>query len=123
MGSMVYNWPGRDVHVACITDGGRVLGLGDLGINGMAITIGKLALYSAAGGIAPHRVLPIMFDAGTNNTAIRDDPFYLGQPHPRLEGDAYFKLLDELMFALTNRFPNIFIQFEDFSSDRADGST
>lgn len=119
MGSMMYNWPGRDVHVAVITDGGRVLGLGDLGANGMAITIGKLALYSAAGGIAPHRVLPIMFDAGTNNSAIRKDPFYLGQSHPRLEGDAYYKLLDELMFSLTNRFPNIFIQFEDFSSDRA----
>ena len=71
MGSMIYNWPGRDVHVAVITDGGRVLGLGDLGANGMAITIGKLALYCSAGGIAPHRVLPIMFDAGTNNEEIR----------------------------------------------------
>ena len=62
MGSMVYNWPGRDVHVACITDGGRVLGLGDLGINGMAITIGKLALYSAAGGLAPRRAAPLPAD-------------------------------------------------------------
>jgi malate dehydrogenase (oxaloacetate-decarboxylating)(NADP+) len=119
MGSMMYNWPGRDVHVAVITDGGRVLGLGDLGANGMAITIGKLALYCSAGGIAPHRVLPIMFDAGTNNEEIRNSEFYLGQPTPRLDGDEYYTLLDELMFSLTNRFPNIFIQFEDFSSDRA----
>ena len=119
MASMMYNWPGRDVHVAVITDGGRVLGLGDLGANGMAITIGKLALYCSAGGIAPHRVLPIMFDAGTNNEALRDDPFYLGARAPRLEGDDYYTMLDELMFSLTTRFPNIFIQFEDFSSDRA----
>ena len=119
MASMMYNWPGRDVHVAVITDGGRVLGLGDLGANGMAITIGKLALYCSAGGIAPHRVLPIMFDAGTDNVDIRNDPFYLGQSHSRLKGQAYYKLLDELIFSLKNRFPNIFIQFEDFSSDRA----
>ena len=119
MGSMMFNWPGNDVHVAVITDGGRVLGLGDLGANGMAITIGKLALYCSAGGIAPHRVLPIMFDAGTNNEEMRNSEFYLGQREPRLEGEEYYTLLDELMFSLTNRFPNIFIQFEDFSSDRA----
>ena len=119
IGSMMYNWPGRDVHVAVITDSGRVLGLGDLGANGMAITIGKLALYCSAGGIAPHRVLPIMFDAGTDNEELHNDQFYLGSKKPRLEGDEYYTLLDELMFSLTNRFPNIFIQFEDFSSDRA----
>eukprot|EP00040_Diaphanoeca_grandis_P002665 m.22376 g.22376 ORF g.22376 m.22376 type:complete len:626 (-) comp13801_c0_seq1:137-2014(-) len=119
MAGMVYNWPAHDVHVIVVTDGSRILGLGDLGANGMGIPIGKLALYCAAGGIAPHRVLPIMFDVGTNNKKLLDDRMYMGMQHHRLEGNAYYELLDELMYALTTRWPNVLIQFEDFSSDKA----
>eukprot|EP00038_Savillea_parva_P001424 m.103828 g.103828 ORF g.103828 m.103828 type:complete len:654 (+) comp10498_c0_seq1:48-2009(+) len=119
MGGMVYNWPEADVRVIVVTDGSRILGLGDLGANGMGIPIGKLALYCAAGGIAPHRVLPIMFDAGTNNPKLLQDPFYMGLQHRRLSGSHYFELMDEFIFAITARWPNVMIQFEDFSSDKA----
>ena len=119
MGAMVYNWAQDDVRVIVVTDGGRILGLGDLGVNGMGIPIGKLNLYCGAGGIAPHRVLPIMFDAGTDNQELLADPFYLGSKHERLDDDEYYELLDELMFAIFQRFPKAFLQFEDFGSNHA----
>eukprot|EP00938_MAST-03A_sp_MAST-3A-sp1_P002877 g2877.t1 len=99
MAAMMYNWPHADVHVIVVTDGSRILGLGDLGANGMGIPIGKLALYCAAGGIAPHRVLPVMFDAGTNNESLLNDPTYLGMKHNRLDGEEYFDMLDEFISA------------------------
>jgi malate dehydrogenase (oxaloacetate-decarboxylating)(NADP+) len=119
MAAMVYNWPASDVHVICVTDGSRILGLGDLGANGMGIPIGKLSLYCAAGGIAPHRVLPVVIDVGTDNEELLQSPFYLGVQQKRMRGAAYYQLVDEFMQAVKFRWPNVLIQFEDFSSDKA----
>jgi malate dehydrogenase (oxaloacetate-decarboxylating)(NADP+) len=118
MASMVYNWP-RDVEVIVVTDGSRILGLGDLGANGMGIPIGKLALYCAAGGIKPHRVLPVVLDVGTNNKRLLNDPFYLGVKRERLRGQAFFDVVEEFMAAVRTRWPHVLVQFEDFSSDVA----
>lgn len=85
----------------------------------MGIPIGKLSLYCAAGGIAPHRVLPIVLDVGTDNEELLHDPFYLGTPKRRLRGDDYFFLIEEFMEAVRFRWPNVLVQFEDFSSDVA----
>lgn len=121
MAAMVYNWPGDDVHVIVVTDGSRILGLGDLGANGMGIPIGKLALYCSAGGIAPHRVLPVVVDVGTNNEELLNDPFYLGVQKPRLRGDDYQYMIEEFMNAVRYRWPNVLVQFEDFDSSVAQG--
>ena len=102
-----------------VTDGSRILGLGDLGANGMGIPIGKLSLYCAAGGIAPHRVLPVVLDVGTNNETLLNDEYYLGVSQRRLKGNAYHFLVDEFMDAVRFRWPNVLVQFEDFSSDVA----
>mmetsp|Transcript_46861 Transcript_46861/g.69680 ORF Transcript_46861/g.69680 Transcript_46861/m.69680 type:complete len:621 (-) Transcript_46861:780-2642(-) len=119
MAAMIYNWPHKDVHVIVVTDGSRILGLGDLGANGMGIPIGKLSLYCAAGGIAPHRVMPVVLDVGTDNEELLNDPFYLGIQKPRLSGSAYYQMVDEFMEAARYRWPNVLVQFEDFSSDKA----
>lgn len=119
MAAMVYNWPHKDVHVIVVTDGSRILGLGDLAANGMGIPIGKLSLYCAAGGIAPHRVLPVVIDVGTNNKELLQDKFYLGVQKKRLQGTAYYEVVDEFMQAVRYRWPNVLVQFEDFSSDKA----
>ncbi|KAL7616378.1 hypothetical protein Lser_V15G02072 [Lactuca serriola] len=97
-----------------LTDGSRILGLGDLGVQGMAIPIGKLDMYVAAAGINPQRILPIMLDVGTNNQHLLDNPLYIGLRQPRLEGDEYISVVDELMEALHARWPKAIVQFEDF---------
>ena len=118
---MLDNWPEEDVRVIVITDGERILGLGDLGSNGMGISIGKLSLYTACAGIHPSQCLPVMLDVGTNNLEMREDPLYLGYPHPRLTGDAYTELVDEFMTAVRDKFPDVLVQFEDFLTPRAYG--
>jgi len=115
------NWPEKDVRVIVVTDGQRILGLGDLGANGMGIPIGKLSLYTACAGIPPHQCLPVMMDIGTNNEEIRNDILYLGYPHVRLEGEAYLEMLEEFVMAIQDKYPKALIQFEDFSTPNAFG--
>lgn len=117
--NVLRNWTGREPRVIVVTDGGRVLGLGDLGANGMTISIGKLALYTAAGGIPPDSTLPIVIDVGTDNEKLRRAPFYLGVRQPRLEQAPYLELMDEFVAAVGQVFPSALLQFEDFATDNA----
>jgi len=116
MMSMVYNWPAEQVDMIVVTDGSRILGLGDLGVEGIGIAIGKLDLYIAAAGINPRRVLPVMIDCGTNNEKLLGDPLYLGLPIRRLDGEEYVSVVDEFMEAVFARWPKVIVQFEDFQS-------
>ncbi|XP_052169530.1 NAD-dependent malic enzyme 59 kDa isoform, mitochondrial [Oryza glaberrima] len=114
MMSMIYNWPAEKVDMIVVTDGSRILGLGDLGVQGIGIPIGKLDVYVAAAGINPQKVLPIMLDVGTNNTKLLEDKLYLGLRQPRLEGEEYLSVVDEFMEAVHARWPKAVVQFEDF---------
>jgi len=113
------NWHEDDVKVIVVTDGQRILGLGDLGSNGMGIPIGKLALYTACAGIHPHQCLPVMLDVGTNNEELLNDPLYMGYPHKRLEGQAYLDLVKEFVDAIQDKYPESLLQFEDFLTPNA----
>ncbi|KAK7349546.1 hypothetical protein VNO77_06994 [Canavalia gladiata] len=114
MMSMIYNWPAHQVDMIVLTDGSRILGLGDLGVQGIGIPIGKLDVYVAAAGINPQRILPIMLDVGTNNQRLLEDRLYLGLRQPRLEGEEYLSIVDEFMEAVHARWPKAIVQFEDF---------
>ncbi|MEM7255228.1 MAG: NAD-dependent malic enzyme [Pseudomonadota bacterium] len=116
---MLNNWPERDVRMIVVTDGERILGLGDLGANGMGIPIGKLSLYVGCAGIPPAQCLPVMLDVGTDNQTLRDDPLYLGVREARIRGDAYNALVDEFIDAVSDAYPTALIQFEDFLTPNA----
>ncbi|WP_395491018.1 NAD-dependent malic enzyme [Cedecea davisae] len=119
MDDILQNVPNHNIKVIVVTDGERILGLGDQGIGGMGIPIGKLSLYTACGGISPAYTLPVVLDVGTNNQQLLNDPLYMGSRHPRITGDEYYEFVDEFIQAVRHRWPDVLLQFEDFAQKNA----
>lgn len=116
LANIIQNWPQSNVEITVVTDGSRILGLGDLGVGGMGIPIGKLALYTGCAGIRPEGTLPLTVDLGTGNKALIEDPLYMGSRRGKVTVEEEKEFLDELMAALKERWPDIVIQFEDWKN-------
>lgn len=116
---IITDLPQKELDVVVVTDGERILGLGDLGVGGMAIPQGKLSLYTLFGGIHPLRTLPILLDVGTNNQTLLNDPLYLGWRYPRISDNLYYDFVNRFVRALKKQFPKVLLQWEDFSKTHA----
>lgn len=119
MDEILDNAQAGDVRVIVVTDGERILGLGDQGAGGMGIPLGKLTLYTACGGVDPAHTLPILLDVGTDNQELLDDPLYVGWRHERIRGQAYFDFVDRFVSAVKRKYPNALLQWEDFARSNA----
>ena len=116
---LLAHWRSDDIRAIVVTDGERILGLGDLGAHGMGIPVGKLSLYTACAGLHPDQCLPVTLDVGCDDEALRQDPHYLGLRQPRLKDEDYEQLLDAFMHAVTDRYDDCLVQFEDFATENA----